>query len=221
MASQRTYYDVLGLEPGAPPDEVRAAFRRLARERHPDRFRGAERANAEVEFQQITEAYNVLADDARRSRYDQQLASPSRQPPTSPRDVARALVGKAVGLLKLGENAKAGELLGQAVAHDPQNARGRHLYGMFLAHQGGRLEEGLRQIEQAARLNPLNLRVLLDASRLFAMARMFARSSRYAQMAAELSPGDPAVESWLRQLEDVAGRPDSAPLRGATGGGKP
>jgi curved DNA-binding protein CbpA len=221
MASQRTYYDVLGLEPGAPSDEVRAAFRRLARERHPDRFRGADRANAEVEFQQITEAYNVLADEAQRSRYDQQLASPSRQAPTSRKEVARALVGKAVGLLKLGENAKAGELLSQAVAHDSQNARARHLYGMFLAHQSGRLEEGLRQLDQATKLDPLNLRLLLDASRLFATAKMFARSSRYAQMAAELAPEDPAVESWLRQLEGLAGRGDSTPLRGAGGGARP
>ncbi len=210
MAGQRTYYEILGLDPQGSADEVRAAFRRLAKERHPDTYDPSGRAAAEREFQAITEAYNVLADPERRARYDQGLASLSRPNPANPRDVARALVAKAVGLMKLGEHAQAGELLSQAVAHDPQNARARHLYGLFLAQYGGRLDEGLRHLDQATKLDPINIRLLLDASRLFAMARMFARAMRYAQSAAELSPGDPAVELWLRQLHETAARGEGA-----------
>jgi curved DNA-binding protein CbpA len=206
MVVQRTYYEMLGLDPEASADDVRAAFRRLARERHPDRYRPGDRAAAEVEFQAITEAYNVLSDPDRRARYDQGLATTNKPNLSNPREVARALAAKAVGLMKLGEHKHAGELLGQAVAHDPQNARARHLYGLFLAQHGGRLDEGLRHLDQAVKLDPMNIRLLLDASRLFAVARMFARAMRYAQSAAELSPGDPAVESWMRQLHETAAR---------------
>ena len=210
MAAQRTYYEILGVDPQANADDVRAAFRRLARERHPDRYRPADRAAAEREFQAITEAYNVLSDPEQRARYDQGLSSTSRPNLANPREVARALVAKAVGLTKLGEHRQAGEMLGQAVAHDPQNARARHLYGLFLAQHAGRLDEGLRQLDQAAKLDPVNVRLLLDASRLFALARMFARAMRFAQAAAELSPGDPAVELWLRQLHETAARGEGA-----------
>jgi curved DNA-binding protein CbpA len=211
MAGQRTYYEILGLDPQASAEDVRAAFRRLARERHPDRFDPADRAVAEREFQAFAEAYNVLSDPDRRARYDQGLTTNlTRTNLANPRDVARALVAKAVGLMKLGEHAQAGELLAQAVAHDPQNARARHLFGLFLAQHGGRLDEGLRHLDQATKLDPVNIRLLLDASRLFAMARMFARAMRYAQSAAELSPGDPAVESWLRQLHETAARSEGA-----------
>lgn len=210
MAAQRSYYEILGLDPQASADDVRAAFRRLARERHPDRSRPADRAIAEREFQAITEAYNVLSDREQRARYDQGFSSASRPNLSNPRDVSRALVAKAVGLMKLGEHRQAGELLAQAVAHDPQSARARHLYGLFLAQHAGRLEEGLRQLDQAAKLDPVNVRLLLDASRLFALARMFARATRFAQAAAELSPGDPAVELWLRQLHETATRSEGA-----------
>lgn len=210
MAVQRTYYEILGLDSLASAEDVRAGFRRLARARHPDRYSPDDRVAAEREFQAITEAYNVLSEPDRRARYDQGLANLSRPNLANPREVARALVAKAVGLMKLGEHRQAGELLAQAVAHDQQSARARHLFGLFLAQHGGRLDEGLRQLDQAAKLDPVNVRLLLDASRLFAAARMFARATRFAQAAAELSPGDPAVELWLRQLHETATRGEGA-----------
>jgi curved DNA-binding protein CbpA len=210
LSAQRTYYEILGVDPQASADDVRSAFRRLARERHPDRYTPEDRLAAEREFQAITEAYNVLSDPERRARYDQGLANVSRPNLANPREVARALVAKAIGLMKLGEHRQAGELLGQAVAHDPQSARARHLYGLFLAQHAGRLDEGLRQLDQAVKLDSVNVRLLLDASRLFALARMFTRATRLAQVAAELSPGDPAVELWLRQLHETAARNEGA-----------
>ena len=204
MGETRDYYEVLGVGEHASEEEVRAAFRRLARERHPDRFRGTARAQAEREFQAITEAYNVLVDAAARKRYELSRRTTTRSGAMNPRDVARALVAKAIGVMKLGEHADAGELLRQAVAHDPQNARAQHLFGMYLAQHAHRLDQALRHLDQAAKLDSMNVRVLLDASRMFALARMFARAKRLAQAAAELSPSDPAVELWLQQLQEAS-----------------
>ena len=73
---QKDYYAVLGLPRNASPEEIRARFRDLARNRHPDRFHGAEKAAAEAEFQAITEAFNVLSDPERRRQHDLELVRP-------------------------------------------------------------------------------------------------------------------------------------------------
>ncbi len=204
MAGRRNYYEVLGVGMHAGADEIRVAFRRLARERHPDRFQGSAKRDAETEFQAITEAYNILSDTEQRRRYDQSLAGSGPQELTSPREVARALLAKAVSLMKVGDHVRADQFFAQAIAHDPQNAKAFHLYGMFLAQQAGRVEDALRRLDQALKLDPLNVRMMLDASRLFARARMFARATRLAESALELSPGDETVESWLHQLRQMS-----------------
>lgn len=206
MPSQRTLYEVLGLTQQASTDQVKAAFRRLARERHPDRFQGQARAAAELAFQEITEAYNVLADAAQRRRYDQQLASDTKEQLTDPREIARALLGKAINLAKAGQAGEAEECFLQAVAHDQQSAKAHYLLGMFLAQQPNRLDEALRHLDQAVKLDSTNVKLLLDASRLFARGQMLARAARLAQNAAQLSPGDPAVETWLAQLRGFQSR---------------
>jgi molecular chaperone DnaJ len=62
------YYDVLGVPRDAPPEDIKKAFRRLARETHPDANPGD--ADAEARFRAAAEAYEVLSDPERRSRYD-------------------------------------------------------------------------------------------------------------------------------------------------------
>jgi curved DNA-binding protein CbpA len=205
MPEQRTFYDILDIDRGASAQEIRDAFRRCARERHPDRFKGAERATAEREFQALTEAYNVLVDPEQRARYDQATDARGATRLSDPREIAKALLAKAVTLVKSGQHAEAQQAFRQALGHDAQNARAHHLYGLFLAQQLGQPDEGLRHLDQAAKLDPLNSKVLLDASKLFAHARMFARAYRLAQQAARLDPDDRAIEAWVQQLAGMGG----------------
>jgi DnaJ-class molecular chaperone len=203
MARPRNFYEILSVDREATVDQIKAAFRQLARTRHPDRFSGATRAQAELDFQEITEAYNTLLEPERRSRYDKTLTTTGEELSTNPRELARSMLGRAVGLMKNGDIARATEFFQQSVAHDPQNARARHLYGMFLAQQAGRLDEALRQLDQAVKLDPLNPKLLLDAARVFAKANMAVRATRLAETAGQLSPDDPAVEALLRQLRQA------------------
>jgi molecular chaperone DnaJ len=67
MAEKRDYYEVLGVARGATSDEVKRAYRQLARKYHPDVNR---EPDAESRFKEITEAYEVLGDAQRRQMYD-------------------------------------------------------------------------------------------------------------------------------------------------------
>ena len=68
--AKRDYYEVLGVPKNASPDQVRSAYRRLARQYHPDVAKEDPKA-AEAKFKEISEAYEVLADEQKRRDYDQ------------------------------------------------------------------------------------------------------------------------------------------------------
>jgi molecular chaperone DnaJ len=67
--AKRDYFDVLGLRRGASAQEVKRAYRKLARKHHPDVNPG--NREAEARFKEITEAYEVLSDPEKRRRYEQ------------------------------------------------------------------------------------------------------------------------------------------------------
>jgi curved DNA-binding protein len=64
----KDYYKILGLERGATQDDVKRAFRKLARKFHPD---VSKEPTAEARFKEISEAYEVLSDAEKRAAYDQ------------------------------------------------------------------------------------------------------------------------------------------------------
>src|SRR6266550_6992851 len=65
----RDYYETLGVPKTATEDEIRSAFRKLARKYHPDVAK--DKKAAEEKFKEINEAYEVLGDPEKRAKYDQ------------------------------------------------------------------------------------------------------------------------------------------------------
>jgi molecular chaperone DnaJ len=72
----RSYYAILGISSTASPEEIRSAYRRLAKEYHPDHYQGGSGP-----FREIQEAYYFLGDAQRRNQYKQTFES---SPPVRP-----------------------------------------------------------------------------------------------------------------------------------------
>ncbi len=68
--AEKDYYDLLGVEKTATQDEIKKAFRKKAKQFHPDANRDNPKA-AEEKFKEVNEAYNVLSDEGKRKQYDQ------------------------------------------------------------------------------------------------------------------------------------------------------
>ena len=79
MAS-RDYYAVLGVNKKASPEEIKKAYRGMARKHHPDLNKGNSRS--EEKFKEIQEAYDILSDPTKRANFDQ-YGDPNAQPPFS------------------------------------------------------------------------------------------------------------------------------------------
>ena len=69
MAEKRDYYEVLGVKKDASEDEIKSAYRKLAKQYHPDLH--PDDAQAEAKFKEVNEAYETLSDSQKRAQYDQ------------------------------------------------------------------------------------------------------------------------------------------------------
>ncbi len=69
----KDYYKILGVSRNASEDDIRKAFRRLAREYHPDVAK--DKTKAEDKFKELNEAYEVLSDPEKRKKYDEHGAN--------------------------------------------------------------------------------------------------------------------------------------------------
>ena len=68
-AEKRDYYEVLGVDKSASEDEIKRAYKKMARKYHPDL--NPDNKEAEEKFKEVNEAYEVLSDSDKKARYDQ------------------------------------------------------------------------------------------------------------------------------------------------------
>jgi curved DNA-binding protein CbpA len=193
MPHHFTHYDVLGVKPDADEEDIRAAFRRLTRENHPDRFAGLEREQAEERFQTITEAFNVLSRPESRAKYDMDMALRRPQASASTaamdrKEIARRLMGKGAEQLRAGAVADAVTPLKAAVDHDEESAKAQYLYGYALVRLKGRERDGLRHLEQAMQLEPNDASFKAEAALACLNVGLATRAARLAQEALALDP---------------------------------
>lgn len=107
-ASQRDHYDVLGLERGATAEDIKAAFRKLASQHHPDKNPDDPRAT--IRFKEVNASYQVLSDPQRRAMYDR--LGHSAESPGSPFSSGGPFAGGVIDMADLNVDGILGDLLG-------------------------------------------------------------------------------------------------------------
>lgn len=208
------HYEILGVPKSASVAEIRKAYAKIARERHPDRFSDpVEKERAQEFFKDATAAFNALSNERQRREYD---AQSQRGPlPRTPEEQALAAFTEAQEILKAGGGAGAAELLRQAVYHQPENAQYRVALGRALAREPRTAREGIQILEEAARADPKDAAVLVDLALALKMQGLTLRARKAIEAARALAPQDPGIAALAAELRPPEPEP---PKEGGLGG---
>jgi curved DNA-binding protein CbpA len=193
----RDFYSVLGLPRNATEEQIRQRFREQARLRHPDRFRGAEKEAAERDFQEITQAFNVLSDPDRRRQHDNELSRPSE---SDPRQMCRAYLQRGIKAYKEKNFLEAADNFDRATKADPNSGQAWQHLAMACAQQANWLPRAVAAIERACELEPMNPAYLKQAGRIFALSGNADRAILFYRRALQWGEDDPAVQRALDEL---------------------
>jgi curved DNA-binding protein CbpA len=201
------YYDILGVTRSAGEQEIRDRFRKLARENHPDRYKGPDKDAAERKFQTLTEALNVLTNPVRRKNHDAELTTPAAAGPADFVQIAKVYLSHGVKAYKDGDMRAAYENFDMAAKHNPQDGKAFHYLALAAARLPGSMRQAVQAIESAVQREPMNAQYLKDAATLCKKAGLVAKAERYLDEAVKWDPDNLDLQAALSELR--AGRAEA------------
>ncbi len=190
-------FDVLEVSQDANPDEIRAAYHRLAKQWHPDRFAGDEKAQAEERFRQLAEAFATLKDPIKRQSYQTARPTPVGGAPGVPGSPANMPSQERSADDWMAESRKALEArqLDQAKGYVQYALRldaGRpefHLLLSEILEAEGRDPRGaIRSLETYLKAQPKDAEALIRLADLYLGQGMQARAQRFLDDARVIAP---------------------------------
>jgi curved DNA-binding protein CbpA len=200
-----SYYEILGVPRTASSAEVRAAYVRLARERHPDRFQDPEeKARAQEFFKDLTTAFNTLSNDRRRQEYDQESQKPKA---AAPQEIARQAFETGAQKLKARDFHEAVQQFRVAVRLVPEDARYHAALSTALSNNPHWIREAIESIERAIHLAPEEPGYHIEMARLLDGQGLKLRARKAAEAALRLAPLDPRVIVAASELGVVPEEP--------------
>lgn len=197
------YYEILGVERSASDEEIRDRFRKLARENHPDRYRGPDKADAERKFQTLTEAVNVLTNAARRKQHDSELVTVGGKGPADYAQVAKVYMAKGVKAFKENDLHGAYENFDMAVKHNAQDAKAFHYLALTAARIPAYARQAVQAIEGALQREPMNPLFLRDAGLICRQAGLLAKAERYLEEALKWDAANLEIQTALAELRQA------------------
>jgi curved DNA-binding protein CbpA len=193
------YYELLGVSPSASAAEVRKAYARLAREKHPDRFTDpVEKEHAQRAFQDITHAFNTLVNPERRAEYDQER---ERGPqPTTPEEIAADAFDRGQAALGAGQVEQAITLLRTAVHNAPGRQDCHVALGRALGRAPARAREAVQVLEKVTQLDPQNATAFAELAVVLARQGLRLRAQKALEAALRIAPHDPRLARLAAEL---------------------
>ncbi|HVS01669.1 MAG TPA: DnaJ domain-containing protein [Thermoanaerobaculia bacterium] len=197
----RDFYAILGVPKSATSEEIRKRFLSLTRERHPDRFQGEAKLQAERSFQEITQAFSVLLDPARRRDHDAELVHPGRTAgPADPAEVAKVFLQRGVKAYKAKNYLEAADNFRRAAEAERDNPKAWHYLARACSHQSRWLEQAREAIERACALDPMRHEYHKLAGEIFARSGNPERAIRHFRQALRWGGEDSEVQAALAEL---------------------
>jgi curved DNA-binding protein CbpA len=198
----KNYYAILGVQRNATDKQIRDRFKQVVRQRHPDRFQDAEKAAAEREFQEITQAFNILINPGRRREHDLELARPEgSQQGFDHRQLARVYLQRGAKAYRDKNYLQAADNFDRATKAEPDNALAWHNLALACGHQKRWMSRAVAAINKACELDPMNVSYLRSAGRIHARAGMTARAEGFYVEALKWGGGDdPTIAAELERL---------------------
>jgi DnaJ-class molecular chaperone len=197
----KDYYGILAVSRNATQDQIRDRFRELTRQRHPDRFQGREREQAEREFQEITEAFNVLSSPERRRQHDVELTRPDIVSGNQDAQrLCRFHLEAGVKYYRDRNFVQAADSFDRATKADPRNAQAWHHLAQAVYQQRRNLAVALSAIAKACELTPMNVQFLKLAGRIHADAGLVDKAEQYYNEALTWGGEDETVRAALEEL---------------------
>jgi curved DNA-binding protein CbpA len=212
-------FETLEVSPGATAEEIKAAYHRLAKTWHPDRFSGPAKSEAEERFRLLAEAFNQLKDSGRReelARIHAQAAPGPRAsqginlsaaPPAPAPEVRERekTVDDWYRDAKAAFDAKSYDhamgLIQYAIRLDGSRGEFHALFAQALDAAGGDRRVLVKTLETALRLNPKDVDSTLRLADTFQGLGMTARASKLRETARTLSPNHPAFRPEKKQAQ--------------------
>lgn len=218
-SQEKNFYSVLGVSQQASEREIKQRFRELARSRHPDRFQGEEKAQAEIDFQNITEAFNVLSDPVRRRQVDLYLSRPSGEAQQTASDVVRVYMNRGIRAYKSGNLIEAASNFSRAADTEPDNTQAWHHLALTCAKEPRWHQKAQDAVLRALELKPNHVPYLKLAGKIFAQGGMTSRAKQYYNQALKLAGTDASIRKALRELSPDAksSEPQAKTEQGKTG----
>lgn len=198
---QKDFYAVLGVPRNATAEQIKDRFLQLAREKHPDRFPGSDKQRAELEFQEITQAFNLLSNPERRRQHDLELLRPSSQRAADPGELARVFLQRGVKAYKARSFIEAADNFARATEADPNNAIAWHHLARTCAQQERWLPRAAAAIARACELEPMKPDYAKLAGQIFERTGDRQRAATYYRQALRWGGEDPEIRTALDQLE--------------------
>jgi curved DNA-binding protein CbpA len=182
------YYEILQVARNADSSAIRAAYARVARERHPDRFTDPDqKRQAQEQLTLITEAFNTLSNEKHRREYDQWLTVPKV---AVPERIAREAYERGLQLVEQRSLHEALELLRTAVHHQPSEARYHAALASVLARNPHWVREAVGELEAAIQLEPQRAHFHAMLAEVLLSLGLKLRARKAAEAALRLDPGD-------------------------------
>ena len=194
------YYQLLGVTPQASATEIRQAYARLARERHPDRFRDQEeKQKAQRAFQDLTTAFNALSNPKSRQEYD---AARDKPVPKTPEEIASDAYERSQAALEAGQLDEAVTLLHTAVHHAPGQVAYQLALGRALAKAAGpqAARDAIQVLEKVTQLAPQNATAYAELATVLARQGLKLRAQKVVETALRIAPRDARIGRLAAEL---------------------